>query len=219
MTNGRRRPTRGAAARRNAPAGRPQQQRGRRQPPARGPGNGGYGPEPAGIGGMNPALLAGLIVIPLLLIVAIIMALGSEEGDKPVRNDTPVADTGPAVIAPPPVVHETPPDAPKYVPRPNKAEMDVLKRNWAPLRDKVKEMRRLRDEGAAFWREQDHDNAQDKFHAANRKWHEIRDTAEECFEPFSMDQIERYLDSYETELATWGKIFATFSKYLALRDD
>jgi hypothetical protein len=167
---------------------------------------------------MHPALLCGLIVIPLLLIVAIIMALGSE-GEQPVRNDVPVAD-GPPVIAPPPVVHNPQPDGPKPVPRPSKAQMDALEAGWAPLRTKFKVMLRLRNEGKVFWQQQDHENAQDKWHAAKDVFNEIRDTAQELLtDGFTEEQYERYLDAYDTELAEWSREFATFSKYLTVRDD
>jgi hypothetical protein len=200
MANGRRRPARATGARRTAPPAR--NGGGRRPGPAR---NGG-----GGLASLHPAVIVGLVVVPLLLIVVIVLAAGGGGGEKsptlpvssaPVSN----ASTVPAHPATPQPVRDT------YIPL-TRGQLDVVEREWAPLRQRAQEFERLWKAGRDAWQKDDSDLMQEKFRAANEVWRELRDRANEILGRFTEEQQERDLDRYDTELASWGKQYATYQK-------
>jgi hypothetical protein len=204
MANGRRRTTRAAPTRRNG--------NGRR-------GNGGgrrgqaYREPPPGPQGLHPGLIVALVAIPLILLVAVIIAVSSGGGDTP---QTEPQEAYVAPTPPPPPPPRVRPDRPKPVPRPSKAELDTLERQWDPLRAKVERMRSLRDEGTAAWRAENHELMQEKFHEAKLVWQDVRDTAERLLSRFTDAQVDKYLVDYEREQIQWRKIWASFQKSIAV---
>ena len=212
MANGRRYSTRANPTRRNG-AGAPRRTaNGRRGPTVRA---NGYRDAPPGPAGMHPAVIVGLIAVPLILVVAVVILLatggsGGEPAPEPVAAYVPP----PTPSAPP--VRRRPVERPHVVPKPSKGEMDMLERQWAPLRDKVQEMKRLRDEGTAAWRDENHELMQDKFHEAADIWADVRDTAASLLGRFTEEQVDKYLGDYEREQIVWRRIWASFQKSISV---
>jgi hypothetical protein len=150
--------------------------------------------------------------------VVIVMAVTSGD-DEPERTPTYASTETDTEEERTPAPEPAIPDRPvKVTTPPTKAQMDVLEAGWSLLREKAARMRKLRDEGAAFWREEKHSQMQEKFRAANAEWQVIRDRSLELLSRFSDEQIEQYLGSYEREMIKWRKVFKTFSKHIAIED-
>jgi hypothetical protein len=200
MPNGRRRTTRATRAR----------------PTRGGRRNGAPSGPPSALGGLHPAILVGLVVVPLLLIVAVVLVSSGGKKEEP-QPETPFVEqpTQPSVL---PTRSRTPEPEPDVARPPTKAEMDILERNWAPLRKKYRDLIQLRDEGVAFWKQEESEKMQEKFRAAARIWRTMRDRAQELLGKFSDEQMELYLGKYETELARWSTTYAEFQKMIVPED-
>jgi hypothetical protein len=163
---------------------------------------------PAPQAGMHPAMIAGLIAIPILLIVAIVLATGGK--DEPAPKKT-VAQNDDYRKEPPPPVTQRPkqPDLARPLTAREKAELEA---SWQPLRTEVVKWRKVVDAGFDAWKAENPEVMQEKFREANQYWRTIRDSAQDLLGQFTDEQIETYLDSYETELAQWGKIYQRYQK-------